>query len=49
MVLVDWGRQIYPRSIGDQRIVGDLAAHYGLEARTLFAQMLTHALIKHKR
>jgi hypothetical protein len=45
MVLVDWGEGIYKRSFGRLRIGGDLNAHYGLEARTLMAQMLTHELI----
>jgi hypothetical protein len=45
MVLVDWGEGIYRRSVGRLRIEGDMAPHYGLEARTLMAQMLTHELI----
>jgi hypothetical protein len=45
MVLVDWGEGIYKRSFPPLRIKGDLKPHYGLEARTLMAQMLTHELI----
>jgi hypothetical protein len=41
MIAVDWGRVIHER-YGPKRIQGDLGAHYGLEARTLMAQMLTH-------
>jgi hypothetical protein len=45
MTFVDWGSQIYPRSFADTRIKGDLRPHYGLEARTLLAQMLMHELV----
>eukprot|EP00559_Dactyliosolen_fragilissimus_P001241 CAMPEP_0184865524 /NCGR_PEP_ID=MMETSP0580-20130426/18389_1 /TAXON_ID=1118495 /ORGANISM="Dactyliosolen fragilissimus" /LENGTH=364 /DNA_ID=CAMNT_0027364771 /DNA_START=192 /DNA_END=1283 /DNA_ORIENTATION=+ len=39
--VVDWGTVISKRSYED-RIVGDLKPHYGLEARLLFAQQLLH-------
>lgn len=42
--LVDWGKAVYPRSVGDQRIVGDNHYHYGHEARLLFLQMLLNTL-----
>jgi hypothetical protein len=45
MVLVDWGEGVYKRSFPPLRIEGDMKPHYGLEARTLMAQMLTHELI----
>lgn len=45
MYLVDWAQQILPRSYGVDRIEGDLAPHWGLEARTLTAQMFTHAVV----
>lgn len=45
MHLIDFGKVILPRSLNDSRIEGDLRPHWGVEARTLFAQMLTHAVI----
>jgi hypothetical protein len=42
--LVDWGAAIWPRSLRPNRIQGDIAAHYGLEARLLMAQMTTQQL-----
>eukprot|EP00538_Stauroneis_constricta_P004795 CAMPEP_0119557694 /NCGR_PEP_ID=MMETSP1352-20130426/9279_1 /TAXON_ID=265584 /ORGANISM="Stauroneis constricta, Strain CCMP1120" /LENGTH=445 /DNA_ID=CAMNT_0007604833 /DNA_START=51 /DNA_END=1385 /DNA_ORIENTATION=+ len=42
--IVDWATAIYPRSFGDQRIDGDIHAHYGLEARLLLIQMLVHEI-----
>ena len=44
MYVYDWSKQMRARSFGADRIVGDLKAHFGLEARTLNSQMLTHAL-----
>lgn len=41
---VDWGGAMKPRSFGGDRIRGDIKAHYGLEARVVFAQMLTNHL-----
>ncbi|KAL9183153.1 hypothetical protein ACHAXT_004940 [Thalassiosira profunda] len=46
MTLVDWGSVISDRSFPPNRIEGDLAAHYGLEARLLFIQQLMHELVK---
>ena len=46
MTLVDWGGVMQSRSYGNDRIKGDHAAHYGLEARLLFIQQLTHELLK---
>ena len=46
MTLVDWGGVLFHRSLGEDRISGDRAAHYGLEARLLGIQQLTHELIK---
>jgi hypothetical protein len=46
MTLVDWGGVMQSRSYGEDRIEGDHAAHYGLEARLLFIQQLTHELVK---
>lgn len=43
---VDWGSEIAPRSIGGDRIQGDMPAHYGLEARLLFLQLLMNELDK---
>ena len=45
MHLIDWAKQIRPRSFGTDRITGDLRSHWGLEARTLAAQMFTHAVL----
>lgn len=44
MIVVDWGSAISKRSFGQDRINGDIKAHYGLEARLLFAQQLMHQL-----
>ena len=44
--LVDWGGVIKQRSFGEDRIVGDHPAHYGLEGRTLYIQQLMHELVK---
>ena len=46
LTLVDWGGVMQSRSYGEDRIIGDHAAHYGLEARLLFIQQLTHELVK---
>lgn len=43
---VDWGSEIASRSIGSDRIQGDIPAHYGLEARLLFLQLLMNELDK---
>ena len=42
MHLVDWAGQMEPRSEDDNRIRGDLPPHWGLQARLLLAQMITH-------
>jgi hypothetical protein len=44
MHLVDFEKQIRPRSEGEDRIAGDLHPHWGVEARHLTAQLFTHAL-----
>lgn len=44
--LVDWGTAIYPRSFPPYRIQGDIAAHYGVEARLLMAQMATQQVLR---
>jgi hypothetical protein len=41
---VDWGTEIWPRSNGENRIKGDIDAHYGLEGRLLFLQLLMNEL-----
>jgi len=46
MTLVDWGVGMENRSYGNNRIVGDSTAHYGLEARLLAIQQITHELLK---
>jgi len=43
--IVDWGTAIYPRSFRPNRIEGDLAPHYGLEARLLMVQMTTQQVL----
>jgi hypothetical protein len=43
--IVDWGNAVIPRSFAE-RIPGDLDTHYGLETRTLLAQMVTQQLMK---
>lgn len=45
MHLIDWAEQMGPRSKGSDRINGDLPAHWGLQARLLAAQMVTHAVV----
>ncbi len=47
--VVDWGTVMSKRSFGEDRIVGDLGSHYGLEARLLFAQQLLHHLLATER
>jgi hypothetical protein len=42
--IIDWGTAIYPRSFPPNRIDGDIAAHYGAEARLLMAQMTTQQI-----
>jgi hypothetical protein len=42
MRVVDWGTMIHEQSYGPKKISGDISPHYGLEAQTLMAQMLTH-------
>merc|ERR1719203_732679 len=44
MHLMDWGKQILPRTYGGKRIPGDLKPHWGTEARTLTIQMITQIL-----
>lgn len=44
--LLDWGGVMKHRSFGEDRIVGDHPAHYGLEGRTLYIQQLMHELVK---
>jgi hypothetical protein len=44
MYLVDWGKQLLPRSWGTDRNDGDMGPHWGLAARLLGIQMVTHAL-----
>ena len=46
LTLVDWGGVMESRSYNKERIEGDMAAHYGIEARLLFIQQLTHELVK---
>ena len=46
ITLVDFGSVIFKRSFREKRIQGDHVAHYGVEARLLYAQQLMHELIK---
>lgn len=46
VTIVDWGGVIWERSVGDQRLHGDIDAHYDLEARLLFGQQLLHELLR---
>jgi hypothetical protein len=41
---VDWGGAIFPRSIGKERINGNVKAHYGLVPRHVLIQMITNHL-----
>lgn len=49
-LVIDWAREVLPRSIGKYRILGedDNPYHYGFEARFQFLQFLTHALDERK-
>lgn len=49
LTVVDWGTIMAQRSHGSERITGDLMAHYGLEARLLFAQQLLHELLAEEK
>jgi hypothetical protein len=44
LTYVDWGGAIFPRSIGKERIIGNMAAHYGLVPRHVLIQMITNHL-----
>lgn len=41
---VHWGGAMLSRSFGDNRVVGDMKPHYGLEARYALIQMVTNIL-----
>jgi hypothetical protein len=49
LTFVDWASVIVKRSYGIDRIHGDMGAHYGLEARLLFLQMLMHELVSREQ
>lgn len=49
LTYVDWGGAMWARSFGKQRIDGDIAAHYGLEARHTLIQMINNELVSHWR
>jgi len=42
MHLLDWAKQLAPRASDATRIQGDLKPHWGMPARLLVAQMVTH-------
>jgi hypothetical protein len=42
LTYVDWGGAILPRSIGKERIDGNVKAHYGLVPRLVLIQMITN-------
>jgi hypothetical protein len=44
LTFVDWGGAIRPRSFGNERISGDMRAHYGVEARYVLVQMISNQL-----
>ena len=47
---IDWGQAMFPRSFPrSKRIRGDMQAHYGLEARLTFVQMLMNHLVERDR
>ncbi|KAG7346022.1 hypothetical protein IV203_005090 [Nitzschia inconspicua] len=48
MILVDFGTQVVPRTYGNNRISGDVHAHFGADARTLSLQMIIDAIYKQK-
>ena len=49
MSYVDWGGEIEQRLFGSSKIKGDLSPHYGLQARTLLTNMLTHEIASLKQ
>jgi hypothetical protein len=44
LTYVDWGGAVFPRSIGKEKIRGDMHPHYGLEPRHVLVQMITNHL-----
>ena len=47
---IDWGAAMAPRMLPEsQRIKGDIDAHYGLEARLTFLQMMMNHLVERDR
>lgn len=47
---IDWGQVMFPRSFPrSKRIRGDMQAHFGLEARLTFVQMLMNHLVERDR
>jgi hypothetical protein len=44
LTCINWAEAIFPRSFGSERIAGDTDAHYGLEARLAFIQIITNHL-----
>ena len=46
LTLADWGGVMEARSFGEDRIEGYFHAHYGIEARHLAVQKVTHELVK---
>jgi len=49
MTLIDWGGVMKERSFENNRIRGDMPAHYDTEARLLFAQQLLHQLVLNEK
>lgn len=46
LTYIDWGAAVYDRSFGENRIAGDIDAHYGLEPRLVAIQMLANHMIE---
>ena len=46
LTLADWGGVLEARSFGEDLIEGDIPGHYGIEARHLAVQQVTHELVK---
>lgn len=47
---IDWGQAMFPRSFPrSKRIRGDMQAHFGLEARLTFLQMLVNHMMERER
>lgn len=45
LTYINWDAAMTPRSFGQERITGDVKAHYGAVARIVLIQMLTNHVV----